>query len=145
MSSLHEYKHRLICKLSLKTDRVGIKAKKFERVRSQFFSDASVDRSKDVYKITDFKNQADTLWRIPVVPPGIIKRVANLPTLGDMPTFVDLPTFSSLPTFVDTPTLVDLPTFVDSPTLVDLSTFSDFLPLGNLPAFVDFSTLVNLP
>ena len=86
----------------------------------------------------------------PPPPPtttGIIKRVANLHALGDMPTIVDLPTFGDMPTFVDIYLLriicqlllISLPTSVDLPPLVD-SPIS-----GDLPTFVHLSTLVDLP
>ena len=68
--------------------------------------------------------------KFPVVPPGIIKRVENLPTLGDMLTFVDLPTLVDFSTFFDSPILGDLPTFVHLTTLVDFPTFLN-LPYPN--------------
>ena len=65
---------------------------------------------KGVYKTTDFQNQTDTQSRIPKsAPPRIIRRVANLPTLGDHPTFIDLPTFVHVSTLVNLPTFHDLP------------------------------------
>ena len=85
---------------------------------------------KGVYKRTDFENRADTLSRIPSSTPGIIKCVENLPTLGDMLTFVDLPTLVDFSTFFDSPILGDLPTFVHLTTLVDFPTFLD-LPYPN--------------
>ena len=62
---------------------------------------------KGVNKTTDFQNRTDENSQD--CPPGIIKRVANLTTFGDIPTLVDLPTF------VHVSTLVNLPTFLDFP------------------------------